>query len=248
MTDELEKILEQAPEQAPEAPTEPNLEESQPEAQIAPPEPEVPTSPSSQHFKAVRQLKEKAERERDEAIRRAVELEARLTGFQPAVPEIEDIPIGNDDLAEGKHVKQVSSEVRKLRAELKQYQQQSASSIIEARLKMEYPDIDKVVTKENIEILTMQEPDIASTIHDSQDLYKKAVSAYKLIKKFGIQTEDHYADDRARAQANAAKPRPLTSVSPQQGDSPLSHANAFANGLTDELRASLLKEMMNARR
>ena len=208
-------------------------------------------SPSAKHFKAVRELKERAERERDEAIKRAQDLEARYASprnDQPVPDNSSDITLGNDELAEGKHLKAVVNEVNKLKNELKQYQSQSASSLVEARLKMEYPDIEKVVSKENIEILSMQYPDLADTINSSPDLYKKAVSAYTLIKKLGIQPEDNYQEDRARAQVNAAKPRPLTSVNPQQGDSPLSHANAFANGLTDELKSQLLKEMMNARR
>src|SRR5277367_2604379 len=240
---DIEKVLDTTSEttidiESPETALEQISEQDQPQ-QESPTTEEIPASPSSQHFKAVRQLKEKAERERDNAIRHAVDLEAKLTGFQSSqnIPENDDIMIGSDDFAEGKHVKQLSNEIRKLRAEVKQQQQQSSTSIIEARLKIEYPDIERVVTKENIEILEMQEPDIASTINDSQDLYKKAVAAYKLIKKYGIQAEDNYSQDRSRAQINASKPRPLTSISPQQGDSPLSHANAFANGLTDELKA-----------
>lgn len=223
---------------------------TEPEPEKTPtPEVEKPESLSAKHFKAVRDLKERAERERDEAIKKAQELEARFSATQNQVPDHQtDISIGNDELAEGKHLKAVVNEVNKLKNQLKQYESQSSSSLVEARLKMEYPDIEKVVSKENIEILSMQYPDIADTINASPDLYKKAVSAYTLIKKLGIQPEDTYQEDRARAQINASKPRPLTSVSPQQGDSPLSHANAFANGLTDELKAQLLKEMMNARR
>ncbi len=207
-------------------------------------------SPSAKHFKAVRDLKERAERERDEAVKKAQDLEARFASQRTNQPEQEpaDISLGNDELAEGKHLKAVVNKVKKLESQIEQYKSQSSSSLVEARLKMEFPDIEKVVSKENIEILSMQYPDIADTINSSPDLYKKAVSAYTLIKKLGIQPEDNYEQDRARAQINAAKPRPLTSVSPQQGDSPLSHANAFANGLTDELKAQLLKEMMAARR
>lgn len=36
-------------------------------------------------------------------------------------------------------------------------------------------------------------------------------------------------------------------LSPQQGDSPLSKANAFANGLTEDLKKQLQKEMFEAR-
>jgi len=49
-------------------------------------------------------------------------------------------------------------------------------------------------------------------------------------------------------QANTAKPRPLTSVSPQSGESPLSRANAFAEGLTPELKKNLFKEMQEAKK
>lgn len=259
--EELEKVLESVPTTIfdrtvdNQSTVEPTIEQSsvvdveKPE-QISAPDVEKTESPSAKHFKAVRELKERAERERDEAVKRAQDLEARYAAPRNDQPleQDADFSIGNDELAEGKHLKAVVNEVNKLKKELKNYQSQSSSSLVEARLKMEYPDIEKVVSKENIEILSMQYPDLADTINSSPDLYKKAVSAYTLIKKLGIQPEDTYHEDRARAQINAAKPRPLTSVNPQQGDSPLSHANAFANGLTDELKSQLLKEMMNSRR
>ena len=69
-----------------------------------------------------------------------------------------------------------------------------------------------------------------------------------IMKKFGIYREDPHSEDRIRALRNTQKPKPITSVSPQQGDSPLSKANAFANGLTEDLKAQLRKEMAAARR
>lgn len=238
--EELEKVLETVPQEPQQDPVEQQQE-------IQPIEEKV-ESPSAKHFKAVRDLKEKAERERDEAIKRAQDLEARYATTQSHEPYPDDIDLGNDELAEGKHLKAVVNELKKIKNELKQYQSQSSSSLIEARLKMEYPDIERVVSKENIEILSAQYPSLAATINASPDLYNKAVAAYTLIKKFGIQPEDLYQEDRARAQYNASKPRSLSSANPQQGDSPLSHANAFANGLTEELKSQLYKEMMNARR
>lgn len=238
--EELEKVLDTVPtENTPQEVVEQPAVD-QPEQQELP----EPKSPSSQHFKNLKQLKEKVERERDEAVRRLQELEASRT--QPA--EDLDINIGNDELAEGKHLNKVDRKIKKLEDTIKQYQQQSAAALVEAKLKIQYPDIESVVSKENIEILSMQHPEIAATINSSSDLYSKAVTAYTLIKKLGIQPEDNYSQDRLRAQTNAAKPRPLTSVNPQQGDSPLSHANAFANGLTDELKAQLLKEMKSCMR
>ena len=85
--------------------------------------------------------------------------------------------------------------------------------------------------------------------NSSNDLYSTAVSAYTMIKNLGIAPKgDDFMVQKAQAQKNAAKPKPLASVNPQQGESPLSKANAFANGLTDDLKAQLLKEMYAARR
>jgi hypothetical protein len=89
-------------------------------------------------------------------------------------------------------------------------------------------------------------PELAETLGSSSNLYGKAVSAYTMIKNLGIYQEDQYSPDKQKAQANAAKPRPLASVGTQQGDSPLTRANAFAEGLTDDLKRQLRKEMAEA--
>lgn len=201
--------------------------------------------------KNLRLLREKAtriERERDEAIRRLQEIEARSTQAAPQ-PEDDDFHIGPDELAEGKHLTKVVKKIRKLEEELKGYRAQASVDTTEARLKSQYPDFDKIVTKEHIETLRDMYPEIAQTIHSSPDLYSRAASAYTIIKKMGIYQDTSALDaDRASAQRNSYKPKPTASIAPQQGDSPLSKANAFANGLTQELKDQLLKEMQAARR
>ena len=127
--------------------------------------------------------------------------------------------------------------------ELKQYRQQSVVESTETRLKAQFSDFDRIVSKENIESLRESYPEVAASIHANPDLYGRAVAAYTLIKQFGIAKDQLIEADRALVQKNAAKPRPMASISPQQGDSPLSKANAFANGLTDDLKNQLWKEM-----
>ena len=196
---------------------------------------------AAQNLRKLREKAERIERERDEAFRRIQELESKN---QKETESDDDIQIGPDDLAEGKHLSRVAQKIKKLEAEVRQYKQQTSTESTEARLKAQYGDFDKVVCKENIEALRNEYPEIASSIHSNPDLYMRAVSAYTLIKKMGIYGEPQSADlEKAIAQKNSAKPRPLASISPQQGDSPLSRANAFANGLTDDLKAQLWKEM-----
>jgi len=198
-------------------------------------------SESEKNFRVMRQRMIKVERERDEALQ-------KLQAQTPVIEEDYSINLAPDDLAEGKHLSKVDKKIKKLEAQLNQYQQQSSNTNTEALLKSQYHDFDKIVSVENIQLLKEQYPEIAQTLNTSGDLYSKAVSAYTLIKKLGIVPDEQYNADKAKAQANAAKPKPLASVSPQQGDSPLSRANAFANGLTDELQKQLRKEMEQARR
>jgi hypothetical protein len=80
------------------------------------------------------------------------------------------------------------------------------------------------------------------------NFYSQAKSAYRAIKMYGFAKEDAYSKQRDTVQKNVSKPRPLSSVSPQEGQSPLSRANAFAEGLTPELASELWKEMNHYRK
>jgi len=204
----------------------------------------------AKNFRALRQTKERAEKERDNALIRLQEYERQISERQIAAQHVQeenyDINLGEDELAEGKHLKKVAAHIKKLESQLKNYQQQASNIGTESRLKSQYPDFDDVVCKDNIELLRNTYPEIAQTINSSTDLYSKAVSAYTMIKKLGIQQNDNFQPQKDLAQKNAAKPKPLTSMSPQQGDSPLSYANAFANGLTEDLKKQLYREMIEA--
>ena len=204
------------------------------------------------NYRAIRSKAEKLERERDEAVRRLQEIESNRyaqSKAQVESPQVEeDVRVGDDDLVEGKHLTKVGRKIKALEEKIQQYQQQSSMTATEAKLKSQYSDFDKVVSRDNIEMLKDAYPELYSTIYTSSDLYNKAVSAYTLIKKLGIHREDNFASDRAMVQKNASKPRAVASIAPQQGDSPLSKANAFANGLTPELKAQLLREMQETRK
>jgi len=185
------------------------------------------------------------------AEKRAAELEAALMQAQasrqqqPQEEEEEEISVDADALVEGKHLSQVNKHIKKLEQQLQQYQQQTALSATEMRLKTQYPDFDNIVSRENLESLRLAYPEIAQTINSSSDLYSKAVSAYTMIKKLGINEDNEsFEAEKEVIHKNANKPKPSALLKPQQGDSPLTKANAFATGpLTDELKAAMLKEM-----
>ena len=73
------------------------------------------------------------------------------------------------------------------------------------------------------------------------------VSAYKMVKQFGIDKEPIVESNIQRALKNTNKPRPANSIRPQQGGSPLEKANAFAEGsITPQMQELYRKEMYDA--
>lgn len=190
-------------------------------------------------FRQLREKAERAERERDELRQMMHKMYEQNT--KPKQEEPDEDP---SELIERRHLKQYDSEMKRMRQEL----QQTRQSMAEERLKTQYPDFDRVVNEQTIGEFRKRNPGLAASIAQTEDLYEKAQAAYTLIKNMGIYQEDNYGPDRHKAETNSAKPRPSNTISPQRGESPLSHANAFANGLTEDLRKQLWREMEQARK
>jgi len=222
----------------------------------------VPVKKQEENFKAIREAKERAEKDRARAEAERDLLLSKLVELQNSSPKQKiqeeivepvdqdfDFNMNDDDLLEGKHAKKLIAELKKMKADLKSYKTQSYNTSVEAKIKANFPDFDQVVSQDNVAILNQEEPELAASLRDTQDIYTKAAAAYKAIKRMGIyKDESVFMKEKEIAIVNSKKPRPLTSVNPQQGDSPLSKANAFANGLTPELREQLRREMYDARK
>lgn len=229
----VEPLIEETVEQQEPTESEPASEEA------------VVESPQQMNFKALRIEKERLERERNDAYKKLLEYENAGKEVKPdrEVTEEVEVDLADDDLFEGRHYKKIQRQLKKQQETIDRYQQQANLTTTESKLKNKYTDFDAVVNEENIKRLRESEPELASSIASTTDIYSKAVSAYKMIKKLGIHVEDNFGSEREIAKKNNLKPKPLASVSPQQGESPLSKANAFANGLTPALRKQLWKEM-----
>lgn len=206
------------------------------------------------NFKAIKEQKERVERERDEALRKYQELEAaqrnQQVQQQPKPQDDEDlsIRIGDDELAEGKHLSKLDKKIQKLERQLAEATQRTQAMTMESKLIAEHSDFYSIVTEENVKTLAAIDPDVAAALAAIPNEYNKAKACYKLIKRYGIPEENQPNPDKELAIKNAAKPKPSASVAPQTGDSPLGMANAFAGPMTKELRAKLLAEMNEARR
>jgi len=201
-----------------------------------------PDNSASANIVRLREAKEKAEKEREQLRLQLEDMQRKMQTKQE--PEQEELEYGDEDFVEGRILKKELDSVKK---QLDAYKTQQAQQSDEDRLMRTYPDFSRVACDDNLRRLREMDPETADTIAKSTaSLYTRGAAAYKRIKELGIFVEDTHQKDRAKAQENISKPRPSNSVSPQQGDSPLSMANAFANGLTPELKKQLWKEMQEA--
>lgn len=225
-----------------EAPVQPESNEEQSEQSEIKETPVVLTE-AERNFNSLRREKRRMANELEDTKRRLAEYEA--VHNENEQEEEEDIDIGDDDITEGKHLKKVLKKQKKLEAELRELRQKSAEDTVENRIRNKYADYDAVVNTDTLAALAEEDPELIYTIQSSPDVYNKAILAYKEIKRRGIITDKNYDSDKKRAQTNATKPRPVVSASPSKGQSPLSHANAFAEELTPELKSKLWKEMQS---
>lgn len=205
---------------------------------------------AQESFKAIREKAERLERERNEYMRMFEEEKARKSETP-----YEDIKVNDDDLVEGRITKQLDAKIKRLEQQLKdnekrsvQSRQEAALAATEMRLKSQFPDFDRVVSSNTIAALNDSYPELATTISANKDVYSQAVSAYTMIKNLGLYKEDTYMPQKNQAQKNAAKPKPVASISQQKGDSALSNANAFAGGLDNDMRKQMIAEMEAARK
>lgn len=219
----------------------------------------IPAKPTPQQsFQEMRLKNEQLQRERDEARRVIQQIEQYALQQQQQAPpqkqeEVYTSDYDDDEIVEGRHLK---NEIGAIKKEFSNYKQKHEQWLAEQQqqyivnqLKAKYNDFDKVVTYENCAKLRELKPEIASTLNQSADVYNKASATYTLLKELGIYQEDAINPDIQKAQQNAAKPKGIASVSPQRGDSPLSHASAFAGDLSDMDRRKIYANMVaNAKR
>jgi hypothetical protein len=237
----VEKTAPKAPQQLMQPEQEaPQVEESAPEAPQFSPE-------TVKSWRDLRLARERAEKERDDALRL---LQMQQSQQKQVIQEDLDLDIDLDDesYVPAKKMKAYGQKIRQLEEQILSSQRQNHAESARLRLKNKYPDFEAVVNPDTLEMLSVLQPEVTRLLDNNPDLYAGGITAYTMIKNMNIQPKEMYREDIQRIQKNATKPKPSVSINPQKGESPLSAANAFSQGLTDELRTQLLKEMNDARR
>lgn len=186
------------------------------------------------NFRRLEQEKKEKERQLEEYKRRLQEYEQQKQTQKTTQQEQNEL--SPDDIPTWKDVQQY----------IAQHQKQISNQAAETKLKQQYPDFDQVVRQDTLAQLRDQHPELAQGIANTGDMYAQGKSAYTLIKKLGLVEDRQQEQQKQKVQQNAQSPRPAQSSS--HGDSPLSHANAFAEGLTEEVRNQLWREMQEAKK
>lgn len=180
-----------------------------------------------------------------ETRRKMAELE-RIAREQQAVidrlsksnkPEEDEIDkLSNDDILTVAQAKKLGDRREKM-AQLELQRQK------EEILRLKYPDIDQVLSPENIALFEQTEPELAESLATlSGDPVKMRQAAYKLIKKT-VMPNTTPSLEKKKAEQNAKKPVSVQSVTKQ---SAIGNASLFENGLTPELKKQLYAEMQSA--
>jgi hypothetical protein len=206
------------------------------------------------NFAQLRKEREEAQRRAEEAERRLndiLELSKQLKGSQS--PEQKDAieeelaKLSKDDLATIDHVDKIYSkrektsrkEVDSLKKELNDIKAQ----VEEQRFRARYPDLDEVITAENIELLKQEDPEIAQLLASMpQGSNEQVTMAYKYIKRIVPQKTPEPLDKK-KAIDNSKKPISVQAIAK---NSAIGNAHMFENGLTNELKSQLWKEMQDA--
>lgn len=207
---------------------------------------------------AQREASHRILRERAEAAeRRSLELERYLQMNQQQqqpqkiqVVDEEDLDISDisdDSLIEGKqlkkYVKSLKQEVRNTKKQFQEYNQQIALTQADMRLKSQFSDFDRVVSKENLDKLALQKPALHRTIYSATDIYDRGYAAYEMIKGSGILNDEFQEVDK-RLEDNKSKPRAAANIAPQSSDTPLTRVGDYDRRILSEERKEQLRRQV----
>lgn len=183
---------------------------------------QAPTQAQSDREYNMRQLRE----QRDQAERRALEAERLLQQRQQPQPsEEDDLGVDDDALLEGKQLKKYHNRNKGNQQKTQAQIDQINNALSELRLRTKHPDIDTIVTNENLEKLSRVKPALYRSIMANPDFVDRGEVAHDAITTW-VKPERHAEQDR-RIEDNKSKPRSPATVGPQPSDTPLTRVGDY---------------------
>jgi hypothetical protein len=227
----------------------------EPETTVSLPKQDKVTKDKEYNFAELRKRTEAAERERDYERKRNSDILEMYKGMQkPTTAAERDLleeelgKLQKDDLATIDNVdKKLTRAERNSSKKVDTLQQKIdalEAKIEQQQLYVKYPDLDQVLSSENIAALKEEDPEIAEMIGSlPKGSSQQAMMAYKYIKKLVPQKTIDF-NDKKQALDNLAKPRSIQSI---KTPSPIGQASGWDKGVPTKNQASAAyKEMLEA--
>lgn len=179
--------------------------------------------------KNFRELREQAKEYKRTALAQQQELE-RIKKQLEESQKTKEYDYSDDEFVERKHLKKTQEDIEK---KLARYEQQLDEQYVLAQC----PDFYTVVTDDTIEKLQKKHPELATAVNSAGSTRARALSAYKLIKKFVLDDVDKEYEKK-KILENSKKPKPLQQT-------PLAHAHSFEKRMTEKERAEFYSRMVD---
>ena len=210
----------------------------------------------SKNLAAMRKKLEEEERLRLAAERRADDLEksrseqANLYTRAPIQAQEEDYGSDPDDYVATKTLKKTASALKTQAQDTQQqvHQLQERLAYFEAKTQLDsIKDFNEVVNDDNLKNFARLYPRDYNTMMKNSDLTEKSMTAYNMIKNYGIY-EKAIAKADAKIANNLSKPASANIANPQQPQTPLSRLNDYERRVLTEADKDRINKDLESRR
>lgn len=143
----------------------------------------------------------------------------------------------DDEFVERKHLNETRKQLDETKRQFEERLARQEQQLDEQYILAKCPDFYSVVTDDAVDLLQKNHPELASAVQAAGSMRARALSAYKLIKKF-VHEDREQEYEKKKIAENLKKPKPV-----QQ--SALTHAHSFEKRMTEKERADFYNEMVN---
>lgn len=231
--DQQETKVESPPQEKPEQTLAQQKSDANPPQQSAENKPtEEPKEDAN--WRAFREARKKDRQEREAAERKAIEKEAEVAALKAAMEAafnrqptnsvdtgrrmVED-SYGQEESEDERIEKKVNAAIALREAAAEKARQQREQQEYPQRLQQSYPDFNAVINPENLDYLEFHYPEVARPLKRLGDGYDKWADIYMAIKKF-VPNHSTARKENAKADANFAKPKSMSSMGTTQDGKP----------------------------
>jgi len=148
----------------------------------------------------IRRLREKSDQREREYQHQLNDLKQQLENAKKAIQS----NINDDDIVEGRHHKQLASEMNSLKEEIKEERRKNLEMLSEMRLKSEIPNVDQVVNEKNLNLLKERYPHLYKSVLTAGNMYECGKVAHTLITEMrlgeSVQTEEMIEENYRKPQ------------------------------------------------